>query len=125
MKYFKIFCVFICIALQASTQQFVLKAYTAKDGLPSSDVRSISMDSVGYLWMATARGLCRFDGKNFSTYSPLNTIPIANLYAAFSDHNDHIWAFTYTGNTDNGVIEINGPKARLFHLQDSGKNADL
>ncbi len=37
-------------------------------GLPSNDVRSITKDENGFMWMGTADGLCRFDGMVVKTF---------------------------------------------------------
>lgn len=39
-----------------------------KDGLPSNEVYDVIQDSVGYLWLTTDNGFCRFDGYEFKTY---------------------------------------------------------
>ena len=52
----------------AGAQEMSIRAYTLKDGLPSTNVIGIFQDKLGYLWVSTAEGSCRFDGKSFSTY---------------------------------------------------------
>lgn len=42
--------------------------YTTTDGLPSNETYSITQDHKGYLWIATDRGLVRFNGSQFKTY---------------------------------------------------------
>ena len=57
--------------------------YGLEDGLPQSQVRAISKDSLGYLWIGTMAGLSRFDGtefKNFSTADGLNDNQINCFY---------------------------------------------
>ncbi len=39
-----------------------------KDGLTNLNVFSITQDDLGYIWIATARGLNRFDGTSFKYY---------------------------------------------------------
>lgn len=43
--------------------------FTSREGLPSDKIRDAAADSDGLLWMATARGLCYFDGKTFHPVS--------------------------------------------------------
>ncbi len=42
--------------------------YTMKNGLPSNEVYDVLEDSIGYIWLTTDNGLCRFDGYEFKTY---------------------------------------------------------
>ena len=35
---------------------------SSADGLPSNTVNDMAQDSLGYVWMATGNGLCRYDG---------------------------------------------------------------
>jgi hypothetical protein len=45
----------------------VQRTYTAKDGVPSDDVRSIAVTASGDVYAATARGLARFSAGKWST----------------------------------------------------------
>ncbi|SDH36953.1 Signal transduction histidine kinase [Dyadobacter soli] len=47
---------------------FHLERYTDESGLPQNSVYSIAEDELGYIWLATERGLARFDGKNFKVF---------------------------------------------------------
>jgi sensor histidine kinase YesM len=38
-------------------------------GLPSNSVYDIFQDSKGFIWFATGKGLCRYDGNNFKTFT--------------------------------------------------------
>ncbi len=46
--------------------------FTSDDGLPSSQVYDAWQDGFGYFWFTTDRGVARFDGRNFQTFT-LNT----------------------------------------------------
>src|SRR5262245_12511412 len=45
--------------------QYTMASWTARDGLPSSYILSLTQDRDGYLWVGTNAGLVRFDGKRF------------------------------------------------------------
>ena len=47
--------------------------YTSRNGLPQNSIKSMILDSTGFLWMATESGLVRFDGINFRVYNTLNS----------------------------------------------------
>lgn len=38
-------------------------------GLPSNSVYDVFQDSKGFIWFATGKGLCRYDGNNFKTFT--------------------------------------------------------
>jgi ligand-binding sensor domain-containing protein/uncharacterized coiled-coil protein SlyX len=42
--------------------------YQTAQGLPANEVRAVTRDSLGFLWVATDNGLARFDGRTFSIY---------------------------------------------------------
>lgn len=56
------FCV--CENTQAQTGYHVTH-YTAKEGLPQNSIKGLVFDQHGFLWIATAGGIARFDGRQF------------------------------------------------------------
>ena len=47
------------------SQQEILKTFSKANGLPETTIIDITQDNIGFLWLATAEGLFRFDGDNF------------------------------------------------------------
>ena len=43
--------------------------FSTKDGLPSDAILGLLEDNLGYLWISTIAGLCRFDPKTFESIS--------------------------------------------------------
>lgn len=60
-------------ATVVETPQF--EAYRASDGLPSESVYALAQDPHGYLWIATADGLARFDGVEFVVHRHRPDVP--------------------------------------------------
>ena len=58
---------FICANVQIWSQEanLVFKAFGIEDGLSHRNVFHIEQDPAGFLWLATFKGLNRFDGRNF------------------------------------------------------------
>ncbi|MGB4959339.1 MAG: two-component regulator propeller domain-containing protein, partial [Saprospiraceae bacterium] len=67
---------------------------TTKDGLPTSDVRHIAQDSKGFIWLATAKGLVKYDGSKFVTYDQDDkqfNLPFSNVFNLYITDNDVLY----------------------------------
>jgi CheY-like chemotaxis protein len=53
--------------------QYRFDSWTTDDGLPQNTVSAILQTRDGYLWLATAGGLVRFDGLRFTVFDKSNT----------------------------------------------------
>lgn len=62
------FCVWL-LAGVVCAQHPVFKQLTKQNGLPSNTVYSSLQDKQGYLWLGTEKGLVRFDGYAYKTYT--------------------------------------------------------
>ena len=49
-------------------QQLFLKQFGAADGLNQPTIYALTQDSAGYLWLATAGGVLRYDGRRFQSF---------------------------------------------------------
>ncbi|MCH8317271.1 MAG: hypothetical protein IIA88_02040, partial [Bacteroidetes bacterium] len=65
--------------------------YTVKDGLNSNIILKIIEDHKGVLWLATAKGICTFDGKEFINFSKKNNLDESQVWAVMQDKNNNIW----------------------------------
>ena len=54
--------------LPGQAQALFYNQYRTTQGLPADEVRTVTRDSIGFLWVATDNGLARFDGRGFTTY---------------------------------------------------------
>jgi DNA-binding NtrC family response regulator/ligand-binding sensor domain-containing protein len=61
--------------------------YTTADGLTSNNVTAILADRRGDLWCATWKGVCRYDGRNFSTLEGL----FGNVRTILEDRRGDLW----------------------------------
>ena len=51
-------------------RDYIQQTWKADDGLPHPIIHQICQDKTGFLWLATAGGLARFDGREFKSYVP-------------------------------------------------------
>jgi len=66
-------------------------------GLPGYLVSALMEDSHGMMWLATDRGLCRFDGEYLEIYNfidPIFTGALATVASMFEDESGRIWIYT-------------------------------
>jgi two-component system sensor histidine kinase LytS len=63
----KISVVFLFLVLSTlQAQQNSIQKFTINNGLTSNIIFDITQDEIGYLWIATNKGLLKFDGDNFT-----------------------------------------------------------
>lgn len=64
-----------------------------QDGLPDNMVNCVVQDKEGYLWLATAYGLARFDGVRFTTYNKYNCNALTGnlVMTVFKDKEGVLW----------------------------------
>lgn len=87
-----------CIPTSGKAFEIKAKHITMADGLSNNTVRYLFQDSKGFIWMATANGLNRYDGHNFKLILPQNNgnISMADRRAKFiqEDKNGFLWIKT-------------------------------
>ena len=78
MSFFRkyIFFVVLFFIVNIDAQEYSIENLTTKDGLPSNIVYDIQQDEIGYLWIATEKGLAKFDGDHFSFINKQKTSTI-------------------------------------------------
>ncbi|MGD2089911.1 MAG: two-component regulator propeller domain-containing protein [Candidatus Aminicenantes bacterium] len=85
-----------------TVDQYLVDQWQTPDVIPSDRVIAISQTPDGYLWLATAKGLVRYDGiKSFiipfvkkEKIDPLETVKILTL---FLDKSKTLWIGTFAG----------------------------
>ncbi len=60
-----LFCFLALLPCIQAKAQYVYRNYSTINGLPSSTVYNCVQDSAGFIWFATDKGLCHFDGSDF------------------------------------------------------------
>ena len=78
------------------------KHYGINQGLPTSSVKVITQDKVGYLWVGTTSGLYRFDGYEFIKIDIISTRKGLFITSLFFDYEDTLWV----GTNKNGLFRL-------------------
>jgi ligand-binding sensor domain-containing protein len=103
------------LAFKLNGQSFILTHYTSKDGLAHDNVRDITADSSGFIWMATWDGLSRYDGTEFKNYyhdpGDSTSIQYFSIDRVVVDAADNLWL-----TTDDGKVCIMNRAAETFHV---------
>lgn len=125
--FFFLFCLFLAVeSLFAQSKVALIERnftqFESSDGYPQGIVTDIHQDKLGFIWIATADGLFRFDGYNFKEYrtsiEDKNTIPSNTVTQVLSDQADNIWIST----EGNGLSQLNRKTGQFKHYYASKNN---
>ena len=84
-------------SLNAQDFTFQQINYTVEDGLPSNECHRVLQDSLGYIWIATDRGLVKYDGYKFRTYGIKDGLIDLSCLNMMFDTKGRIWVLTLSG----------------------------
>jgi ligand-binding sensor domain-containing protein/serine phosphatase RsbU (regulator of sigma subunit) len=90
-------------------QKYHFDSYSVKEGLAQSSVYSIQQDKNGFVWLGTASGLSKFNGKDFINYTIEHGLADGAVKSIYIDKSEHIWI----GHTDGGISRIIDDKIEL------------
>lgn len=65
--------------------------YDTNDGLPSALVYCIEQDDMGVMWFGTDKGLVRFDGSRFRTFTIKDGLPDNEVLNLYNDSKGRLW----------------------------------
>jgi hypothetical protein len=90
---------FILCVLNGSiySQQPFFKNYSVEDGLPSSEIYDLLQDTKGYIWIATSKGVSRFDGYEFRNFSSKDGLAGYSILRLYEDFKGRVWTSSYEG----------------------------
>jgi ligand-binding sensor domain-containing protein len=87
---------FISIGFHSIAQVPYFQSYNLLSKRENLNVNAMIQDHAGFLWLATERGLFRFDGKNHTVYTLPDSIG-NNITAVEPDSLDRIWVGLESG----------------------------
>lgn len=111
--------VFFCneiLSQEIDLNQHRVTNYTIEEGLPSNECHEILQDNEGYIWIATDRGLIKYDGYRFTNYGIANGLKDISCLSIQLGDEGKIWLRTYTNQIY--AFDPVTEKAKLFEFQD-------
>lgn len=67
------------------------------EDIPSSETYHVIQDRLGYIWIATANGVSRFDGYEFKNFSVKDGLPDNVIHELYEDYKGRIWFISFSG----------------------------
>ena len=71
--------------------------YGTNDGLPSSEVYDIHVDDNNMVWLTTDRGVCRYNGYEFTTYTTQEGLTYNTNFSIVPDSDGRFWFNAFDG----------------------------
>ena len=84
----------IHVSIAQESNYRLIEHLTVDNGLPSNHVYASLMDSDGFLWFATDRGVVRYDGNEMKVYTTKDGLPRSDVYDLKEDKKGRIWLFS-------------------------------
>ncbi|MCH2231300.1 MAG: histidine kinase [Crocinitomicaceae bacterium] len=105
-----------CFSFVSFSQKYAFVTYSTEDGLPQSQVTSITQDAQGYLWVGTLGGLAKFDGTKFTSFSS-NQGLLNNRITSLSFFDNKLWV-----GHDGGISTISNNDVRQIGFRGNGND---
>jgi hypothetical protein len=83
--------------------------FSTEDGLPSDWVYRIVQDKNGFIWIATNKGIAKYDGKNFTNFTKKSGLANQDVWDLMVDQENKLWFFSKSnsqGYIQNGKIKM-------------------
>ncbi len=107
----------------SETDTLYIKSYSTTDGLISSDLLNVYSDNYGYVWIASGKGIMRFDGLSFTPFlsDPKYGIPLKGASAFYEDSEGVLWVFSGTGH----LFRLNSSQNEFVYVKTKLENGWL
>lgn len=97
MKFQLTFLTILLFSFFGFSQNPVFRKYTVDDGLAGNEIYHTIQDSKGFIWIATTKGVARFDGNRFENFTVENGLSDNEILKIHEDYKGRIWFISFTG----------------------------
>lgn len=111
-------CLFLLLTKTAAqqTDRYFFQHITYNDGLLHNDVYDIVQDKKGFIWLATAKGLQRYDGNRFLGFNDMLNDPAASRIGHTYLNQDSAGEALWIRKTDDlEKLDLQTNRIRLYH----------
>ncbi len=92
LKKYKLLLLFVFIVQISFSQEYFIRTYSIRDGLPTRSINDACQDSKGNMWFATNFGISKYDGFSFTNYENTSGLPDKRYKKIKVDEKGMIWA---------------------------------
>lgn len=85
------------------SDEWVVRSWQTKDGLPENTVYALLQTRRGYLWVGTGGGLARFDGVRFRAFGLQDGLGSVSISSLAEDSEGSLWVGTRGGGLSRGT----------------------
>ncbi len=108
------------LPLMLFTQSPALRYFSDDDGLPGMTIYEIKQDPRGYLWMATNKGICKFDGREFRKYA-FKGLKSNDTPYSFMDQEGTPWFYNLAGE----ILYVRGDSIKKLELPKIHESSEI
>lgn len=83
--------------------------FSTENGLPSNETYSIYEDSDSFIWIATDKGVSKYNGYDFINYTTENGLGGNTIFNFYEDYKGRLWFLSFNGKLSyylNGKINL-------------------
>lgn len=84
-----VFFFIVTVAQVTYTQNYI--NYNENNGLPSNHIYRITQDKKGFIWIGTDKGLVKYNGKKFTTFTTANGLQSNSVWELFPTPDGKLW----------------------------------
>jgi two-component sensor histidine kinase len=92
--------------------------FNITNGLPSNHIYYVTRDTHGYLWIATSKGVVRYNGYEFKLFDLSDGLPSADVWQLYEDRKGRMWLASISDNI--GYIQNNRYHMAYLKKADNG-----
>lgn len=92
-NFFVVYLLFVALGINAQGY----KHFTIENGLLSNRIYKVIQDKEGFIWIATDKGVSKFDGKSFKNFTTKDGLPSNDIWELVNMPDHKTWFFTRAG----------------------------